>query len=78
MRDRQHQTETPRKERSSFADNKSAYVHLPKIVPTQKNRALMRDTTSQIQASKIMRLLFTFVSVRIQLTHEYHPQIRQV
>lgn len=48
MRDRQLQLEQPKIERSSFADNKSAPVHLPRLVPTQKNRALMRDTKCQI------------------------------
>jgi hypothetical protein len=36
MRDRQLQTEPPEKEQLSFADNKSASIHLPKMVPIKK------------------------------------------
>jgi hypothetical protein len=38
MRDRQHQPEPPKKERFSFAENKNASVHLPKIVPDQPSQ----------------------------------------
>ena len=42
MRDKSCQPDSLKKERLSFADNKSASALLLKLVPTQQNRALMR------------------------------------
>ena len=58
MRDRQLQTEPPKKERLSFADNKSALIHLSKMVPVQQNPALMRDRSCQPDSLKKERLSF--------------------
>ncbi|EIJ36977.1 hypothetical protein [Thiothrix nivea] len=58
MRDRQCQPDRLKIERSSFADKKGAYVHLPKMVPNQQNPALMRDRPCQPNDLKKERLSF--------------------
>ena len=58
MRDRLCQPNRLKIERSSFADQKGSYVHLPKMVPVQQNPALMRDRPCQPDGLKKERLSF--------------------
>jgi hypothetical protein len=48
MRDRQHQTESPQKERFPFADNKNTSFIFQKWWLTNLHNALMRDTPRQL------------------------------